>query len=104
MRICLQCLGILSEHLMLFVYGPLMIITQSSSVDLGYYNAYADTFQEIEIIPSTLISAPLALVPICSKKTKDNLWIAVSFDRVSTLGNWDLLLITSLILIDRAGA
>ncbi|KIJ07324.1 hypothetical protein PAXINDRAFT_182502 [Paxillus involutus ATCC 200175] len=53
------------------------------AADLGYYLSYANTFHNIEIIPSSTIASPVAIVPAYSQVIKKDVWISVSFDRVS---------------------
>ncbi|KAF8837311.1 hypothetical protein BDN67DRAFT_991807 [Paxillus ammoniavirescens] len=51
------------------------------AADLGYYLSYANTFHNIEIIPSSTIASPVAIVPAYSQVIKKDVWISVSFDR-----------------------
>ncbi len=56
------------------------------STDLGVYVAYADKFHAPEVVVSSQLSAPVAIVPIRSKVLGQEvpLWAVHSFDRVRT--------------------
>jgi hypothetical protein len=65
------------------------IFTIFSASTLGIHISYANAFSDYEIIPISMIDAPLALIPIYSTKIQRDLWVSVSFDHVCTftIGN-----------------
>ncbi|KAI0631156.1 hypothetical protein C8Q77DRAFT_1062169 [Trametes polyzona] len=72
-------------HFKLSVGGFIPVFPWSLySIDLGVYVAHADRFQPLEVIMSSQLSAPVAIIPIFSKALGDAkpLWAVHSFDRV----------------------
>jgi hypothetical protein len=53
-----------------------------SATTLGIYISHADTYGDFEVIPVSIIDAPLALIPVHLHRTNQDLWISISFDRV----------------------
>ncbi|KAF5368271.1 hypothetical protein D9615_010359 [Tricholomella constricta] len=47
---------------------------------LGIHVAYADTFEAFEVVPVSVIDAPLGLIPVHSNTINRDLWVFVSFD------------------------
>ncbi|KAI0759274.1 hypothetical protein BD413DRAFT_488179 [Trametes elegans] len=61
-----------------------MFLWSLYSTDLGVYIAYGDKFHASEVIMSSQLSAPVAIIPICSKVLSQDvlLWVVHSFDQV----------------------
>lgn len=53
-----------------------------SAEELGIYNCYAERFQDLELVSPSALEAPLAVVPVHSRRIEKDLWIAISMDRV----------------------
>jgi hypothetical protein len=62
----------------------------SSSV-LSIHVSYANIFHLLEIIPCSTIDCPLALIPVYLNTIRRDIWISVSFDRISSLSIHELL-------------
>jgi len=50
---------------------------------LGIHVSYANEFHDYEVVPVSVIDAPLTLIPIHSNIIHRDLWVSISFDHVS---------------------
>jgi hypothetical protein len=82
MRIFLPCHGILSDSDYLCIILALNL-GLFSAIDLATYVTYRTLSDNWEIIPSKAIGCPLTLIPIHSRAVNRDLWVSVSYDRVS---------------------
>jgi hypothetical protein len=75
------CLGQNSESSE-YQIGMLALMHLRSDTTLGIYVAYADQFDNFEVVPVCSIEAPLALIPVQLARQNQALTIAISFDHV----------------------
>ncbi|KAF9455543.1 hypothetical protein BDZ94DRAFT_1179759, partial [Collybia nuda] len=69
---------------------------------LGIHVSYANAFEELEVIPISAVDAPLALIPIHSRKIHQDLWVSGSFDHVNI--HYDTIHYINRLITDRSRA
>ena len=82
MKHCHQCHGTYSElFLSSLAFNPSDRLF--SAHDMGTYLCYADSFGPLEVLASSSLVSPVAVIPITSKRLPGkDLWVIQTFDHV----------------------